>query len=156
MNHGPSNPPSGAAPSAGSHQSFGVGQPREAHLLDRLTVVHKHRRPVTAVFLVVLAWFMVDSYTTIPQYRSQARLMIEEESAGLAAAAAGDMAQALFWQDPEIYFQTQYCPSPHQHCQTLYSLLLSASLPSLPSYPSATAASWCLSPCLSGLRSRPV
>ena len=108
MNHGPSNPPSGAAPSAGSHQSFGVGQPREAHLLDRLTVVHKHRRPVTAVFLVVLAWFMVDSYTTIPQYRSQARLMIEEESAGLAAAAAGDMAQALFWQDPEIYFQTQY------------------------------------------------
>ena len=101
--------PSSSSPASLSASTTpGLGVAREPHLLDRLTVLHKHRKPAVAVFLAVLAWFLVDSYTTIPQYRAQARLMIEEETAGLAAAATGDVAQALFYQDPEIYFQTQY------------------------------------------------
>jgi len=107
MSHTPADSTPAAASSSGS-QFQNLGLPREPHLLDRLTVIHKHRRPVIVVFLAVLGWFMLDSYTTIPQYRAFARLMIEEESSGVSAAAAGDLAQAIFYQDPEIYFQTQY------------------------------------------------
>ncbi|MDP1569774.1 MAG: polysaccharide biosynthesis tyrosine autokinase [Vicinamibacterales bacterium] len=107
MSHTPADSTPAAATSSGS-QFQGLGLPREPHLLDKLTVIHKHRRPVIIVFLAVLGWFMLDSYTTIPQYRASARLMIEEESSGVSAAAAGDLAQAIFYQDPEIYFQTQY------------------------------------------------
>jgi polysaccharide biosynthesis transport protein len=104
MSNTPSPP--GQVPAASAQPA--VVPVREPHLLDRLTVLHKHRRPLLAVFLLVFVWMMVDSYTTRPLYRAQSRLMIEEEYAGLAGAASGDMAQTLFWQDPEIYFQTQY------------------------------------------------
>lgn len=86
-----------------------VQAPRERHLLDWLSVLYKHRRPAAAAFVLVAGWILVDSYTTPPRYRAQVRLMIEEEGASVAAAASGEVAQALYyWQDPEIYLQTQY------------------------------------------------
>jgi succinoglycan biosynthesis transport protein ExoP len=78
---------------------------RETHLLDRLAVLHKHRYASTAVFLVVVTWFMVDSYQTIPMYKAEAELIIEEETLNVATPAA--FAQTAHYQDPEIYLQTQ-------------------------------------------------
>jgi capsular exopolysaccharide synthesis family protein len=76
----------------------------DAHLLDRLAVLHKYRYPGIAVFLLVVAWMMVDSYTTVPVFRSAARIQIDEESAGLP----GEFRDAYYPQDPEPYLNTQY------------------------------------------------
>jgi succinoglycan biosynthesis transport protein ExoP len=76
----------------------------ETHLLDRLAVLHKYRYAGLAVFLVVVAWMMVDSYTTVPVYRAAARIQIDEENAGLP----GEFRDAYYYQDPEPYLNTQY------------------------------------------------
>ena len=72
-----------------AHQTqYGYGAPagsaplqpsQELNILDRLAAVYKHRRIVTTVFLFVVAVMMVDSYTTTPMYKAQARLLIEDE-----------------------------------------------------------------------------
>ncbi|MGE0039660.1 MAG: GumC family protein [Vicinamibacterales bacterium] len=79
---------------------------REVHLLDRLSILYKYRRPAVAIFLAVVAWFMVDSYTTVPMYSAQSRLEIEADNAGIATPT--DIAQNVLLEDPEIYFNTQY------------------------------------------------
>jgi capsular exopolysaccharide synthesis family protein len=89
-----SSPAGGALPS-----SFG-----DTHLLDRLAVLHKYRYAGIAVFLTVVSWMMVDSYTTIPLYRAAARIQIDEENAGLP----GEFREAMYYQDPEPYLNTQY------------------------------------------------
>jgi capsular exopolysaccharide synthesis family protein len=76
----------------------------DAHLLDRLAVLHKYRYAGIAVFLSVVAWMMVDSYTTIPVYRAAARIQIDEENAGLP----GEFRETVYYQDPEPYLNTQY------------------------------------------------
>ncbi|MGE3188126.1 MAG: GumC family protein [Vicinamibacterales bacterium] len=76
------------------------------HLLDRLSILYKYRRPAVAVFLVVVGWFMVDSYSTVPMYVATTRLEIEAENAGLATPT--DIAANVLIEDPEIYFNTQY------------------------------------------------
>src|SRR5215210_4954767 len=77
----------------------------EVHLLDRLSVVHKYRRQVLGVFLLVLAWFMVDSYSKVPLYRATTRIQIDEETPGLATPI--DIANSFVVTDPEIYLNTQ-------------------------------------------------
>jgi succinoglycan biosynthesis transport protein ExoP len=76
----------------------------DAHLLDRLAVLHKYRYAGLAVFLAAVAWMMVDSYTTVAVYRAAARLQIDEENAGLP----GEFRDAYYYQDPEPYLNTQY------------------------------------------------
>jgi capsular exopolysaccharide synthesis family protein len=77
----------------------------EVHLLDRLAVVFKYRNAVVGVFAAVVAWMMVDSYTTTPMYRAYARIQIEDDNAGLGTPA--EIAQSMLAQDPEVYLQTQ-------------------------------------------------
>ena len=67
-------------------------------------MLHKYRYPAAAVFLAVVAWMMVDSYTTIPVFRASARIQIDEENAGLP----GEFRDAYYYQDPEPYLNTQY------------------------------------------------
>src|SRR5687767_8651705 len=74
-----------------------------AHLLDKLSVLHKYRRAAIAVFLATVSWMMLDSYTTVPRYRAQAQLLIEDEFSGMPS----DMSQGLYYQDPEPYHETQ-------------------------------------------------
>ena len=81
--------------------SLGLG---DAHLLDRLAVLHKYRYAGAAVLVAVVAWMMVDSYTTVPVYRAAARIQIDEENAGLP----GEFRDAYYYQDPEPYLNTQY------------------------------------------------
>ena len=78
----------------------------EVHLLDRLSVVFKHRRLVAAIFIAVVSIVMLESYSGVPLYKSQARIVIQDErSTAISGLSSTDPA---YWQDPEPYFNTQY------------------------------------------------
>ena len=78
----------------------------EVHLLDRLAVVFKHLRLIGAVFAIVVSLAMLESYSATPLYRSQARIVIQDErSTAIGTLNSNDPA---YWQDPEPYFNTQY------------------------------------------------
>ena len=78
----------------------------EVHLLDRLAVVFRHLKLIVAVFAVVVALAMLESYSATPMYRTQARIVIQDErSTAVANLNAND---PTYWQDPEPYFNTQY------------------------------------------------
>ena len=92
---GGSRPPKSGSPYAPN---------RNIHLFDRFAVVVKYHKAVVAVFVLVVAGWMYQTYTTIPMYRAQARLQIEEEH-----TAQTDFKDAYFaYSDPEPYYQTQY------------------------------------------------
>ena len=57
------------------------------------------------VFLLVVGWVMVDSYTRIPMYRATARVLIEDPNADVATPT--EIARSVTLGDPEIYMQTQ-------------------------------------------------
>lgn len=77
----------------------------EVHLLDRLSVVLRHKRLAGGIFVAVAAWVMVDSYSTVPLYRATTRLQIEDDVAGIGTPT--EIAQSVMVQDSEIYLQTQ-------------------------------------------------
>ncbi|HYE87117.1 MAG TPA: polysaccharide biosynthesis tyrosine autokinase [Vicinamibacterales bacterium] len=74
-------------------------------MLDRLSVLYKYRWASITVFLLVVGWVMVDSYTKIPIYRAQARVLIEDP--GIDLGTPQDMMRNIPQQDPETYMQTQ-------------------------------------------------
>jgi capsular exopolysaccharide synthesis family protein len=78
----------------------------ETHLLDRLAILYKYRYATIGVFLAVVAWSMVDSYTTIPTYRAAARLQIDDETVSIGTPA--EIAQNFMPPDPEVFLGTQY------------------------------------------------
>ena len=51
----------------------------DLHILDRLAALHRHRRRAITVFLLVVMVMMLQSYSTVPMFRAQARLLIEDE-----------------------------------------------------------------------------
>ena len=78
---------------------------RNIHLFDRAAVVVKYYKAVAAVFLLVVAGWMYQTYTTIPMYRAQARIQIDEEH---TTQTADFKEPYLTYTDPEPYYQTQY------------------------------------------------
>jgi succinoglycan biosynthesis transport protein ExoP len=82
------------------------GLPQDTHILDRLSVLHKYRRIVIVVFVLVVAWFMAQSYTTTPLYRATAQIEIDEDRPD--AATPVEIAQNTYTSDPELYFNTQH------------------------------------------------
>ena len=74
------------------------------HLLDRLTPVYRHRRLVAAVFVLVVALFMLKSYSTTPQYMARARLLMDEGRANVGGFSGNNPG---FWVDPPRYYRTQ-------------------------------------------------
>ena len=77
----------------------------EPHLFDRLAVLHKYRWACLGVFLLVVGWVMIDSYTAVPMYRASARVLIEDPGADVATPT--EIARSITLQDPEIYMETQ-------------------------------------------------
>ena len=78
----------------------------EIHFLDRLVAVFRHIRLVTAVFAVVLAIGLIQSYSTVPRYLAKATILIQDErSTSVTSFTANDR---TYWEDPEPYFNTQY------------------------------------------------
>ena len=51
----------------------------DVHSLDLLCAVYRRRRLLLSVFSVVVTLVMLQSYATVPLYRAQARLLIEDE-----------------------------------------------------------------------------
>lgn len=92
----PAPPPAAPAPAPAAP---------EPHLFDRLSVLYKYRWASIAVFVAVVGWVMVDSYTSIPMYQARARVLIEDPGSDIATP--GDMARTPTVVDPEIYMQTQ-------------------------------------------------
>ena len=83
--------------------TYGPG--RNVHLFDRFAVIVKYYRAVAAVFVLVVTGWMYQTYTTIPMYRAQARIQIEEEH---TTQTADFKEPYLAYTDPEPYYQTQY------------------------------------------------
>jgi capsular exopolysaccharide synthesis family protein len=92
-------------PRAAANPPVNAPLEQEVHLLDRLSVLHKYRGAVIAVFLLIVGWVMIDSYSTIPLYRATARVQIDDETAGLGTPM--EIAQNFSVQDPETYLNTQ-------------------------------------------------
>jgi len=94
----PSNAPAPAV-------SAPVPHAPEPHLFDRLSVLYKYRWASMTIFIAVVGWVMVDSYTSIPMYQAEARVLIEDPSADIATP--GEMMRTTAITDPEVYLQTQ-------------------------------------------------
>ncbi|MBY0493722.1 MAG: polysaccharide biosynthesis tyrosine autokinase [Cyanobacteria bacterium] len=77
----------------------------DPHLFDRLSVLYKYRWATIAVFVLVVSWVMVDSYTRVPAYRAVARVLVEDPNADIATPS--EIARNLPSGDPEMYMQTQ-------------------------------------------------
>jgi capsular exopolysaccharide synthesis family protein len=75
------------------------------HLFDRLAVIIKHWKPALGVAMLVVAGMMYQTYTTVPLYRAQARIQIDEEH---TTAQTDFKEPSLVYTDPEPYYQTQY------------------------------------------------
>ena len=104
---GAANPPggSGSAAAGGTptvHHSLSTG---DAHLFDRIAVVYKYRWACLTVFLLVVGWVMVDSYTRVPIYRASARVLIEDPNNDIATPS--EITRNVTVQDPEMFLETQ-------------------------------------------------
>jgi capsular exopolysaccharide synthesis family protein len=97
-------------PASRSHAARGLSQPeQDIHLLDRLNVLYKFRHVAISVFLLVVLASLLKTYTTVPMYRAQARLLIElEDERTMAVAGSMNSYQGDYYQDPEPYLNTQF------------------------------------------------
>jgi len=75
------------------------------HLFDRLAIIIKHWKPAIGVAVLVITGMMYQTYTTVPLYRAQARIQIDEEH---TTAQTDFKEPSLVYTDPEPYYQTQY------------------------------------------------
>ena len=77
----------------------------DSHLFDRLSVLYKYRWASITVFVLVVSWLMVDSYSQIPTYRATAQVLIEDPNADVTTPT--EIARSVAIGDPEVYMQTQ-------------------------------------------------
>ena len=64
---------------------------QSAHPLDRLSILFRHRRLAIAAFAITVGLMMAQTYSTIPQYRARAQILIQDErSTAVGALNAND------------------------------------------------------------------
>lgn len=80
-------------------------QGSDSHLFDRISVLYKYRWASVTVFIAVVGWMMVDSYSQIPTYRATAQVLIEDPNNDVSTPT--EIARNISVTDPEIYMQTQ-------------------------------------------------
>jgi len=107
----PTGPAAGSPPPLPVHQpaarkTAGLFSPDpNVHLFDRLAIIIKHWKAAAAIAILVTAGMMYQTFTTVPLYRAQARIQIDEEQ----TTTQVDFKQPeLVYSDPEPYYQTQY------------------------------------------------
>ena len=101
---GASTPPPTAVPPA-APKAGRFGPDPNVHLFDRAAIIIKHLKAAAALAILVVAAMMYQTYTTVPLYRAQARIQIDEEQ----TTAQTDFKEPyLAYSDPEPYYQTQY------------------------------------------------
>ncbi|HEX6164111.1 MAG TPA: polysaccharide biosynthesis tyrosine autokinase [Vicinamibacterales bacterium] len=98
------NPPS-TSPSTTPATPAPAPNTGDPHLFDRLSVLYKYRWAAFTVFVLVVSWVMVDSYTRVPAYRAVARVLVEDPNADIATPS--EIARSAPIADPEMYMQTQ-------------------------------------------------
>jgi capsular exopolysaccharide synthesis family protein len=81
-------------------------KPDEGHLRDRLAIVFRHVRLIVGAFAAVVTIAMLESYSATPMYQTTARIVIQDERA--AAVAKLKSSESEYWQDVELYLNTQY------------------------------------------------
>src|SRR5438552_16283391 len=100
-----SPPPLAAAQPAGRKAAGLFSPDPNVHLFDRVAIIIKHWKAAMAVAIMVVAGMMYQTFTTVPLYRAQARIQIDEEQTTVQT----DFKQPeLIYSDPEPYYQTQY------------------------------------------------
>ena len=78
---------------------------QQTHLLDRLTAIFKHRRVAGTAFGLVVTVMMIQSYSTTPIYRTQARLEINDpRSISVQNIGIDD---PRYWESTDTYNATQ-------------------------------------------------
>jgi succinoglycan biosynthesis transport protein ExoP len=99
-------PSSVAAPTGPGRKPGGLfSADPNVHLFDRLAIIVKHWKVAITVAVLVVTGMMYQTYTTVPLYRAQARIQIDEEH----TTAQTDFKEASpVYTDPEPYYQTQY------------------------------------------------
>jgi len=100
-----SSPPVAASHPQGRKTGGLFSADPNVHLFDRLAIIIKHWKPAIAVMVLVIAGMMYQTYTTVPLYRAQARIQIDEEH---TTAQTDFKEPSLVYSDPEPYYQTQY------------------------------------------------
>ena len=89
-----------SGPRTGPEPRLGLRAGREdVHILDRLSVVYRHRRAAATGFLLTVTVLMLQSYSTIPMYKAGARVLIEDERSTMVMGLDAD--NPIFWADPE-------------------------------------------------------
>jgi succinoglycan biosynthesis transport protein ExoP len=76
------------------------------HLLDRLHVLFRHRRLIFTVLLLVCSIAMLQTWQTVPLYKAQTRIVINDERS--TAVVGFNNPNVDYWQEEEPYYQTQY------------------------------------------------
>jgi polysaccharide biosynthesis transport protein len=106
----PTGPAAGSPPlpvhQPAARKTAGLFSPDpNVHLFDRLAIIIKHWKAAAAIAILVSAGMMYQTFTTVPLYRAQARIQIDEEQ----TTTQVDFKQPeLVYSDPEPYYQTQY------------------------------------------------
>jgi polysaccharide biosynthesis transport protein len=94
------------APQPATRKTAGLFSPDpNVHLFDRLAIIIKHWKAAAAIAFLVVAGMMYQTFTTVPLYRAQARIQIDEEQ---TTAQTDFKEPSLVYSDPEPYYQTQY------------------------------------------------
>jgi polysaccharide biosynthesis transport protein len=100
-----SQPPLAASHAQGRKTGGLFSADPNVHLFDRLAIIIKHWKPAIGVAMLVITGMMYHTYTTVPLYRAQARIQIDEEH---TTAQTDFREPSLVYTDPEPYYQTQY------------------------------------------------
>src|SRR6478752_7885516 len=101
-------PAAQGGPAHGQPAATGITYAAETdvHLLDRLAVLYRYRGLCLTVFTLVTAAMIIQGYSSIKVYQTQARLLIEDERSTAVPGLQND--QNTYYEDPEPYYQTQY------------------------------------------------
>jgi polysaccharide biosynthesis transport protein len=102
---GGSPPPLPASHAQGRKTAGLFSADPNVHLFDRLAIIIKHWKPAIGVATLVITGMMYQTYTTVPLYRAQSRIQIDEEH---TTAQTDFKEPSLIYTDPEPYYQTQY------------------------------------------------
>src|SRR5258705_6088714 len=103
---GPVGPPPSVPHQPTGRKTAGLFSPDpNVHLFDRLAIIIKHWKAAAAMAILVVAGMMYQTFTTVPLYRAQSRIQIDEEQ---TTAQTDFKEPSLVYSDPEPYYQTQY------------------------------------------------
>jgi capsular exopolysaccharide synthesis family protein len=83
-----------------------AGVTSSAHPLDRLAALFRHRKVAVSAFTIVVTLLMLQTYSTVPLYRTSAQVLIQDER----TTAVGNLNSndPMFWQESDQYYNTQY------------------------------------------------